>query len=181
MAKLKINTSNYKIGLNEIGGLETVLHMLAQPIVNYLKSEIYWATPKFTPVEYESRDGFIANSHNCGGLDFNAVIPKCEEYDFGFLNFGECDDSECNHECSCSYEEEGHLDASLRIWLKFEGLNDDGRMMFYFVVAGGNGDAPYFRHKYEETVFETSFTCETLNDLKIVGSRRVNKLIKAIA
>ena len=183
MTALKIDHSSYKIGLDEIEGLEQVLSELSQPLLKSIKSRIYWdSSLKFEPVTYKSCDGFIPHSHNCGGLSLETIIPKCEEWEFSFLDFGECDDEDCmaNHDSHCGYEDEGHLDAGLRIWLKFEGLNDDGQMMFWFYVGGGNGDAPYFRTHSEATIFETSFTCSTLDDLRRVGSRRINKLLKVI-
>jgi hypothetical protein len=192
MTALKINRNSYKIGINEIEGLESVLRVISKPVLDSIKDRVYWdSSLKFEVNEYTSRDGFIAHSHNCGGLELHTVIPKCEEYNFGFLKFGELDEydleqmSKMTENEASDYESEqdssGHLDASLRVWLKFEGLNDEGHMMFYFYVGGGNGDAPYFRTEYEATVFESSFTCKTLAELKRVGKREVSKILKAIA
>lgn len=180
--KLKNNLPMYsKIGMNEIEGLEEVLRKLAAPILASVKDRMYWdESLDFERAEYNSRDGFVAYSHNCGGLMLHTVIPKCEEYEFGFLSFGECDTpEECVEYCSC--DGEGHLDAGLRIWLKFEGFDENNEMQFYFVVAGGNGDAPYFRSKYEDTYFEESFSVKTLKQLERKGASAVKKLLKVIS
>lgn len=180
--KLKI-TRGYpfsKIGMNEVEGLEQVLKELVQPIEAHLKKEIYWSDHvEFTPTEYRSRDGFIPHSHNCGGLDFQAVIPRCEEYEFSFLEFGECD-GECDEEYGCSCDDEGHLSASLRIWFKFEGLDEKNRMQFWLYMGGGNGDAPYFRSKYECDIFEKSFIAKDFKELRMKGARAVKQLLKVM-
>src|ERR1700676_543528 len=128
-----------KVGLNEVVGLKDAMYRIVTPIVDHLKTGMYWDDNLgFEASEYKSRDGFLAHSHNCGGLELCTIIPKCEEYDFGFLEFGECDTpDDCIDSCVCS--DEGHLDAKLRGWLKFEGI-EEGIMSFYLVLRGGNGE-----------------------------------------
>lgn len=186
-----------KVGLNEVEGLTEVLTQALAPIETKLRESIYWhdKTTMIEPVEYKSRDGFIPHSHNCGGLAIDLVLPKCEEYEFGFLEFGECD--ECGTEAlgldrygapkqcgyngdECASESNGHLDAHLRIWLKFEGIDADGLMEFYLVMSGGNGDAPYFREKYQPVLFETSFTAKSLAGVKRQASIAVKKLLNKL-
>ena len=110
-------------------------------------------------------------------------IPKCEEYGFGSVEFGECDDNEC--EChnedgngECGYENEGYLDAFLRIRLKFEGLDEKGVMKFYLFAEGGNNDAPYYRNV--PTLFETEFTAKNMSDLRAKAKKHIQKLIKEV-
>lgn len=170
-----------KIGLNEVKGLEEVLRELVASIEAHLKDNIYWNECKFDQAEYQSRDGFIAHSHNHGGLELGVVIPKCEEYDFEFLEFGECDSDECDHDHSCDYEDEGHLDAYLRIFFKFEGFCETtGKMKFYLELSGGNGDAPYFRTKYLADIFSIEFEAKDFKELRTKGKIVVNKLLKVM-
>lgn len=181
MKKIKIvDTGSYKIGLNEVEGLKEALFETIKPVQDALKNKIYWNDCSFEESEYKSRDGFIAHSHNHGGLELTVIIPKCEESYFGFLEFGECDDTECDHESGCGYEDEGHLDAKLRIWLKFEGLDDSGKLNFYIVLSGGNGDAPYFREKYSETIFEAEFSASSVQGVKRAASKHIKALLKTV-
>lgn len=183
-----------KVGVNEVQGLKKALHEVMEPIREKLNEHIYWDDKKLIDSEYTSRDGFIPHAHNCGGVELILVIPKCEEYDFGFLEFGECD--ECGKEdlgldrygspkqCGyngdeCAAEADGHLNAKLRIWLKFEGI-EDGKMNFWLYLGGGNGDAPYFRTKYEADVFEKSFQAKNIIDFKKQAKKAVNQLIKKV-
>jgi hypothetical protein len=183
--KLKINDSNsYKIGVDEIEGLHEILVSLLKPIQDHIKESVYWSDVEIESTEYKSRDGFIPYRENCGGVQIMQVIPKCEEYKFSFLDFGQCDecgDSQCGYNGQeCASESEGHLDAKLRIWLKFEGLQD-GTMHFYLYCGGGNGDAPYFRTKYEHDVFEAEFTAKTLAELRKIGKLKVKELLNKLA
>jgi hypothetical protein len=178
-----IDTGSYKTGMFEVEGLNEALFELVQPLNTALKSKMYWQDDEqlFSPVEYECRDGFIPHSDNCGGLQFHGTIPECEKYDFDFISFGE-HDNDCKigeNECSCGTDE-SLLDAALRIWIKFEGIQDDGTLHFYLVCAGGNGDAPYFRTRSEETYFEASFSTKSVDDVVRVGSTHVSKLLKLI-
>lgn len=178
-----IQGDSYKVGLNEIQGLEAIMREIITPVETELKDRVYWNDCQFEQAEYKSRDGFIAHTHNCGGLELWITVPKCEEYNFPFLEFGECDDAEC--ECcqdgECSYEIDGHLDAALRIFFKFEGIDQEtGEMEFYLCASGGNGDAPYFRTKYQADLFETEFTCKSVEGLKRQGNAAVKKLLKLI-
>ena len=67
------------------------------------------------------------------------VIPKCEEYEFDFLNFGDYEtdglegltEDEIESRRSCE-ESEGHLDAALHIWFKFEGYDKNRRPKLLF-------------------------------------------------
>lgn len=177
-----LDTNSYKIGVNEIAGLNEAMLRLMKPIQNIIKDKIYWSAVEIDPAEYLRRDGFIPHSHNFGGFQISETIPKCQECDFGFLNFGECDDKECDHESECGYESEGHLDAHLRIWFKFEGYDETtGELSFYLVCAGGNGDAPYFRTKYEDTYFEAEFKCKSVEGLNRAASKHFKALAKLIS
>jgi hypothetical protein len=184
MGKIKVNMENsYKLGMNEVEGLKNAMTKVFKPIEDILKSKMYWnESGLIYDVEYKSRDGFIAHSHNCGGLMIRQVIPKCEEYEFSYLEFGECD--ECSGEKQCGYEgmecgsmNDGLLDASLRIWFKFEGYNKEtGELEFYLCAGGGNGDAPYFRTQYEQDLFEASFACKSIEGLKRASSKHIKAL-----
>lgn len=181
-----LNTDSYKIGINEIEGLKDAMTQVLKPIQDHIDSEVYWGPYKFEESEYKSRDGFIPYSSNYGGLELTVYIPKCESYDFPYVEFGECD--ECNGETQCGYhgqecasEGEGHLDAKLRIWLKFEGYNEEtGELSFYLYVGGGNGDAPYFRSKYETDIFEAEFSAKSIKGISRAASKHVKALLKVI-
>lgn len=171
-----------KTGLNEVVGLKECLVSLMQPIHELLSDRAYWTDLGLEEAEYKSRDGFIPHSHNCGGVQLHLVVPKCEEGSFSFLAFGECDDEECDHEIECSSESEGHLDAALRIWFKFEGIDEEtNELKFWLYVGGGNGDAPYFRSKHEATIFEKSFSVKSLEELNVVGAAAVQEMLKVIS
>lgn len=177
-----------KIGVNEIEGLNAILRDALQPIADHIKEGIYWTDKvEITDTEYRSRDGFIPYSHNCGGVEICEIIPECEQYAFSYLEFGEwdgahyCDDDANKDECDCPYDYDGHYDAKLRIWLKFEGIDANGVMSFYLVMSGGNGDAPYFREKYSSTYFEKSFEAKTLTEVKARASSAVNQLLKRMS
>ena len=184
-----------KVGLNEVVGLKDAMTQVLIPVIDSLKNLIYWQDKiEFTSSEYTARDGFIPYASNCGGLELTLIIPKCEEYDFGFLEFGDCEECQnttkldrdgCTERCGykgqdCSSESEGCLDAKLRIWLKFEGI-DGGIMGFYLVMSGGNGDAPYFREKYSSTYFESEFTAKSIAEFKIKAKQHIAKLLKVMA
>lgn len=182
--------NSYKIGLNEVVGLEEAMELALKPILDHL-NEISrtWSGDgwfKFDTAEYKSRDGFIAHSHNLGGVMIESIIPKCGEYDFGFLEFGEYEtdgledltESEIDSRRE-SEESEGYLDAKLRIWLKLESLDDES-LNFYLVMSGGNGDAPYFREKHQPTLFEASFACSSVFDLAITARPHVEALMAVI-
>lgn len=175
-------SQSYKIGVDEIVGLSEAIFAALLPVKNQLKTMIYWDDLKMTPVEYKRRDGFIPHSHNCGGLELGVILPKCEEYEFDHLvDFGDHDD-DCElmtkgEECSCG-EQDGHLDAFLRIRLKFEGIQKDGSLQFYLFAEGGNHDAPYFRNT--PTVFEAEFSAKSVAGVKRAASKSVAKLIKLI-
>lgn len=183
-------THSYKIGMNEIVGLEVAMREVLTPVAIQLNEQESWSGNdwfKIKPTEYTGRDGFIPFASNCGGLEINAIIPKYGEHDFSWLDFGEysereaeMSDEEYDYQRE-SEEGDGHLDANLRIWFKFEGLDDDGTLNFYLVCAGGNGDAPYFRTKYEQTYFEASFNCKSLKGLKRASAPHVKALLKAIS
>lgn len=177
-------------GLDEVPGLiEAMGHALA-PLTLALKDQAYWASDLApSPTEYKSRDGFIPYAHNKGGLELALHVPKCEEYDWGFLGFGECDECgktqdakgnllQCGYQGQeCALESDGHLDAFMRIWLKFEGLDEEGRLSFYLVMEGGNNDAPYFRSKHLPTLFERSFTCRTVAGFQRAAAPHIRALL----
>jgi hypothetical protein len=183
--KLQINSKNsYKIGTHEVVGLEDAMQNIMSPIAEILRDKMYWnETLEFKAVEYKSRDGFIANQLNCGGIAIFEVIPEYEQYKFNFLEFGEA-----THDASLSDEEndsvreselgDGHLDAALRIWFKFEGLSD-GLMHFAIFVQGGNGDAPYFRRL--DDIYEGEFSCKTLTDIQRASAKHVKAIMKILA
>lgn len=184
--------SSYKIGIDEVVGLKAEMLSLLKPVRDIIKDQIYWSEVNLDESEYKRRDGFIPHSHNCGGIQICEIIPKCEEYSFGYLEFGECD--ECgnaetypdgDHMCGyggqeCASESENHLDAKLRIWLKFEGI-EDGSLKFYLYLGGGNGDAPYFRTHSESEIFEASFECKSVSGLKRAAAKHIKALIKIIS
>lgn len=194
--KLKIKDS-YKIGIDEIEGLEVIMTELLGPVLRAIQDRVYWTDKlQIEPTEYGARDGFMPYSSNCGGVQIQCIVPQSEEYNFKFLEFGECDacqellekkelDShneiaQCGYDGQeCSSYSEGHLDANLRVWLKFEGLTG-GLMKFYLYCGGGNGDAPYFRTRDEKTVFESDFSVKTLAELKRIGKKEVKKLLEVI-
>lgn len=172
---------SYKIGVDEVSGLKAAMKRAMMPITDYLKTVMYWVDPDSIVdwAEYKSRDGFIPHSHNLGGLQIWKVIPKCEEYDFSFLEFGECDTpDDCQDECLC--ESEGYLDASFRLWFKLESIDESGLMYFYLVLAGGNGDAPYFRTHAESTYYAAEFSCASVLELPIAAKPYVNDLLKTL-
>lgn len=179
MIKLTNNAEHsYKIGLDEIQDLKSTMLDLMKPVKSALKDKIYWSEVDLNEAEYKSRDGFIPHSHNCGGIQIHEVIPKCEEYDFGYLEFGECDTpDECQDECLC--EAEGHLDAALKIFFKFEGYDPKtGELSFYLILHGGNDDAPYFRKSQD--IYEAEFTARSLDDLRRQASKPIGDLIRLI-
>lgn len=119
-------------------------------------------------------------SHKIGVNEvLRLTIPECEQRSWEFLEFGE-HDADCCSDQGCSLSDEGHLDAHLRVWLKFEGF-ERGVMQFYLVVSGGNGDAPYFREKYQPTLFEASFSARTLKSAERNASKHARMMIKALA
>lgn len=194
--KLKIKDS-YKIGIDEIEGLEAAMTELLGPVLRNLHGSVYWDSElQIEPTEYKARDGFMPYSSNCGGVQIQCFVPQSESHNFKFLEFGECEACEelaqknelnshneiaqCGYDGQeCSSYSEGHLDAKLRVWLKFEGLTD-GLMKFYLYCGGGNGDAPYFRMSGEKTVFESDFSVKTLAELKRIGKKQVKKLLEVI-
>lgn len=169
-----------KVGLDEVDGLKDALQAVIAPIQESIKDRIYWSEVDVHESEYKARDGFIPYSSNCGGLEICEIIPKCEEHDFGFLEFGEyeCEGNGCEVD-NCQCDSEGHLDAKLRVWLKFEGI-ENGTMQFWLYCGGGNGDAPYFRTRNETTVFEASFEAKSIAGVKRAASKHVKALLKAI-
>ncbi len=183
-----VKTNSYKVGMNEVQGLKAAMLSAMKPVVELIQGKAYWTDKNnlLNEAEYTSRDGFIAHSHNCGGIQLDLIVPKCEEYEFSFLDFGECDDSECecrdpNGSGECGYDTEGHLDAFLRVWLKFEGVNpDNDKLQFYITVHGGNGDAPYFRTKYSNDYFEASFEVASVAEFKKIAPKHLNKVLKLI-
>lgn len=181
--------NSYKLGMQEIIGLEFAMREVFKPVQELIAESAYWTDSDslVDTVEYKSRDGFIANKHNCGGLQIRIVVPKCEEYDWSFLNFGECDDCKPGDNGQCGYngqeclsESEGHLDAALRIWFKFEGIEGD-ELKFMLYVGGGNGDAPYFRSHAETDIFEAEFTCKSVAGLKRAASKHIKALLERLS
>ena len=173
--------NSYKVGIDETLGLRQVMLDLMQPIQSAIKENVYWNDVDLDTVVYKQRDGFIPHSHNCGGIQISVVVPKCEESSFHFITFGECDDAECDHDQSCAYEDDGHLDAMLRVWFKFEGYDQStGELSFYITCNGGNGDAPYFRTKASEDYFEASFTCKSVAGVKRAAAKHIKALLAIV-
>ncbi len=185
-AKVEIKMGDsYKLGMNEVVGLREAMASVFKPVQTALLEHVYWNGCEMESVEYKSRDGFIANKHNCGGLAIDLIIPSCEQHDFNLLEFGECDDCGGDGEYCCAEkggecisESEGHLDARLRIWFKFEGINEDGELEFYINASGGNNDAPYFRNTPD--LFEASFTAKSLAGIARAASKHMKQLTKLI-
>lgn len=186
MIKINKRYDFEKVGLNEVEGLKAVLKNLVRPLQKSLGHPIYWdEAVSFAENEYNSRDGFRAHSHNCGGYELKILLPSCERYSFPFVAFEECEDSECNCKLedgdgSCPEEADGGLDSILRIWLKFEGINENGVMSFYFYMGGGNADVPYFRSGREATIFGESFQATDLKQVRKTGGRIVRKMLKVM-
>jgi hypothetical protein len=174
-----------KTGVNEVEGLKDAMHRAMTPVLDLIKSKIYWDDDlELNDSEYRSRDGFIPYRHNCGGIELTLIIPKCEESEFGFLDFGQCDPEYCSchtgaNDQGCELDIDGHNDAKLRVWLKFEGI-ENSVMSFYLVLSGGNGDAPYFREKHSSIYFETEFTCKSIKSFQTKAKTAVTKLLKAM-
>jgi hypothetical protein len=166
---------SYKIGIDEIVGLKSAMTDVMKPIQALIKSKIYWSEVELEEAEYKSRSGFIPHSHNHGGIQITEIIPKCEEYEFGFLEFA----STCGPDGSgCECDDEGHLSAKLAVWLKFEGIDGDGNLSFYLILHGGNNDAPYFRDSND--IFEAEFTCKSVSGLKRASAKHVRKLLEVM-
>lgn len=175
MLKIKKEYEFEKTGMNEVVGLEKTLQKVLKPIQKALQDKIYWDTVSTRVTEYKSRDGFIAHSHNHGGLELCYIIPKCEEYSWNTIEFGEYETDQ-----DAENDNEGHYDAKIRIWLKFEGIDDAGYMQFYLVMSGGNNDAPYFREAHSGTYFGAEFKSKTLKGIDLVAKKHINKLLKLI-
>lgn len=197
-SKIEINMGNsYKCGMNEVVGLREAIAEAFKPVLEVLRSNAYWYEElDFDDVEYLSRDGFIPHSHNKGGLMIGLHVPKCEEYDFSFLEFGECDgcNKDCNRCCGaiddpkdpdynhgeCHSECDNQLGAYLRIWFKFEGINEDGELEFYINACGGNGDAPYFRVEHLTDLFDASFTAKSVIGVTLAAAKHIKALVKIL-
>lgn len=168
-----LNTNSYKIGLDEIEGLKQAMLEVMKPIQSALKDKMYWSDLNLNFTEYKSRDGFIANTSNKGGVEINEIIPYFESYNFDFIEFGKQETEEDG--------QDGELDANLRIWFKFEGYDEEtGNLHFYLYMGGSNNDAPYFRTKYEPTLFEAEFKAKSIFGIKKASRKHVNKLLKII-
>lgn len=187
---IKSRFSNQKITIDQVKGLLPIMRSLVEPIEKLLSDRIYWTDCKFEESEYKSRGGFIPYSSNCGGLEFVTVIPASERHGFErVLEFGECEDCDkefnkdgdplqCGYKgMECYDENEGHLDAKLRIWFKFEGVSD-GKLNFYLYLGGGNHDAPYFRN--EPTIFEASFIAKTVKGVTRAAYPHIKALIEKL-
>lgn len=183
---LTVKKDSYKIGVEEIEGLEQAMRLIMAPVRKAVQEHVYWGDVELSVTEYKSRDGFIPYSHNLGGIQLCEIIPECESGSFKFLTFGEWDgehycDGTDKDNCDCSTGTDGEYDARLRIWLKLESVDvTTGKMSFYLVVCGGNGDAPYFRTHSEETYLETEFSCKGLKGLSKAASKHIQKVLKLL-
>lgn len=182
------NTYCYKYGLDEMPSLKSEMIRSLNPIKKILEDRIYWTDSiNLKNVEYKGRDGFIPYKDNCGGIEIMQIIPMCELHKFNFIPRTECDYSftgcQCENTCVCDKEHEcdEHCDHKLRIWFKFEGLDNKGNGQFWLYCGGGNGDAPYFRVKHEEDIFEHSFKAKNVADFKIKAKKAVSKLLKVMS
>lgn len=172
----------YKYGIDDMQPLKSAMLHALVPIQLHLQKNIYWSNVCIDYTEYKSRDGFIPHSSNCGGVEICEIIPRYELYDFTFIPVTECwepnekyeGDLE-NHEC------DEHCNHKLRVWFKFEGLDDKGNGMFWLYCGGGNGDAPYFRVEHEQDIFEHSFKAKNVADFKIKAKKAVSKLLKVMS
>lgn len=194
--KVSIDMKNsYKLGLDEVKGLKEVMISIFLPVKEAIQDNVYWNTIELDELEYKSRDGFSAYSSNCGGLKISEIIPKCEEYEFDYLEFGEVDASDIEGYAEAKTDEdrealwdaeyeilssEGYIDALLRIIFKFEGFDDNGNMIFYINLCGGNSDAPYFRLKNMPDLFEAEFKAKTLEAVKTKAKPHIAKLLTII-
>lgn len=186
MSILKINKQYEfsKVGMNEVEGLAASMKQAFTPVVDFIKDKTYWNDNLDSePAEYTSRDGFIPHSHNCGGYRVGSVIPKCEEYDWSFLEFGKCDPEFCSchtdtNNGECELDIDGHNDSVFKVWLKFEGINTGGVMEFYLVASGSNTDSPYFRERYQPVLFESSFQAKTLKQFESKAKSEIKKMLK---
>ena len=178
--KLKIieNEHTYKIGMNEVEGLRDSILKAIEPMVEVLSDSMCFGDQSIEDAEYTRRDGFIPHSHNHGGIQMHVHLPKCQEYDFSWIEFDEyetnCEEGNCG-ECDVCCDE-GHFDAFVKFWFKFEGIDEDGNMQFYINLSGGAQDAPYFRTV--PTLAETEFTAKTLKQVETKGRQAVLKIIK---
>jgi hypothetical protein len=168
-----LNNNSYRIGVQEIEGLEAAMREAFKPIQDLLSEKIYWSKVWPQNVEYKSRDGFIVNSHNCGGLRVFEVVPKCEEHDWNCLEFGESEVDEQGE------YDDTDCDAALNIFFKFEGYDEDtGALSFYLNFSGGNKDAPYFRDI--PTIFEREWTCKSVAGLKRASNKHIKALVEVL-
>lgn len=175
--QIKHDPKSHKVGANEVIGLKDAMAAAFTPVRDLLRSKAYWDQElEFQDAEYKSRDGFIPHSHNCGGLQLDLHVPECESYEWDFLEFGELTE-EYTRDVE-PYENEGELDAFIRIWFKFEGVSDSGELEFYLVMSGGNDDAPYFRSI--PTLFEASFTCKSVAGVRRAAAKHVKALLKVM-
>lgn len=170
---------SYKTGVDEIVGLKEAMEAAMLPVRNLLREKAYWDRElEFSALEYKSRDGFIPYSHNCGGVELGMHVPECEQYEWSFLEFGELTEEYLRDEEP--WENEGELDAYLRIILKFEGVAEDGTLQFYINASGGNNDAPYFRVSELPDLFEASFECKSVAGIQRAASKHIKALIKIV-
>lgn len=170
---------SYKIGVDEIVGLKQAMQQVMQPVLTLIREKAYWNDNlQFDAIEYKSRDGFIANSHNFGGVSIGVCVPQCEEQDWQFLEFGELTEEYTREEDF--YSNEGELDAYIHIILKFEGIDENGTLKFYINVSGGNNDAPYFRFSQLPDLYEGEFTCKTVTGMKRAAAKHVKAVLKLV-
>jgi hypothetical protein len=191
MNTLKIDQGNsYKIGLDEIVGLKDVLNEVIKPLVDHLNEQQSWTSPDWFQVEcaeYKSRDGFIPHSDNLGGLVVAAIIPECGQGDFPMCSFPEFEPSSDNltdEEIDAERESDGangYLDSYLRIFLKLESIDPETGEMKFYINACTCDEAPYFRLKYSSDLFESEFTVTSFKQLRTVGAKHINKLIKVLS
>lgn len=118
--------TSYKTGVDEIVGLADAMRLSIKPLLDHLNELDDWCGDgwfKMESAEYKGRDGFIPHSHNFGGVEIGAVVPKCGEYNFSFLEFGEIErepgQSDEDWDAQRDIEEsDGHLEAVPKLKLR---------------------------------------------------------------
>ncbi len=173
-----VQGDSYKIGVDEVIGLRSAMESVMEPIRDLIRHKAYWNNQlEFNELEYKSRPGFIPNSHNYGGVELDLIVPECESSEWSCLEFGE---AEINPDTNELYDNDGELDAYLRIILKFEGIDSEGNMKFYLNVCGGNNDAPYFRISSLPELFEAEFMCKSIEGMNRKASKYIKNIIKLL-
>lgn len=179
----------YKVGVDEVVGLKTAMQKVMQPVADALGEIQSWGDRdwfKLEELEYKSRDGFSAHSHNHGGIEISSVIPECGQMDFPMLAWPEYTPSDKGMSEDAQDEEreteavEGYLDSHLRIILKFEGIDETTGHLTFYINACTCDEAPYFRLKYSSDLFESEFTCASVKGLERASARHIKAMMRVL-